>query len=300
MEQILIPVAVLSAMALVFGIGLAVASKVFEVKQDERIPLVREALPGANCGGCGFPGCDACAAAIVDGSAACNACPVGGAAVAEAIAGIMGEEAIDGPRLAAMVMCQGDHVKAPARAEYYGVKDCREAVNANGGAKGCRFGCIGYGSCVAACKFDALHMSENGLPVVNRDNCTACNQCVITCPKGVMQLVPFDHDIRVSCKNRMKGKYTRPDCSIGCITCRRCVKVCPTGAVTVQDNLASVDYEKCIQCGLCTEVCPTGALTGHKKEGALEAYEAAHPDYVRPETKPKKKAAPKAAPKVQA
>lgn len=293
--QILIPVGILGAMALVFGLLLAVASKIFEVKVDERVPLVRDALPGANCGGCGFPGCDACAAAIVGGTAACNACPVGGAAAAEEIAKIMGEEAIEGPRLAAMVLCQGDCEVAPRRADYYGVMDCREAVNANGGAKDCRFGCIGYGSCVKACKFDALHMSDKMLPVVNRDNCTACNQCVIACPKGVMQLVPYDHDIRVNCKNMMKGKFTRTDCSKGCIACRRCVKVCPTGAVTVADNLASIDYEKCIQCGLCVEVCPTHALTGNKKEGALEAYEKAHPEYKRPEAKPKKAPAKKPA-----
>ncbi len=285
--QILTPVLIFGVIGLIFGGGLALAAQVFAVKQDERIPAVRNALPGANCGGCGFPGCDALAASIVAGESPVNGCPVGGAAAAAAIANIMGEEASTGPEMAAAVLCHGTHALAPDRARYFGTLDCRAALNANGGTKGCRFGCIGYGSCVKSCKFDALSMTETGLPKVDKDKCTSCGACVITCPKDIIELVPKDQNIIVSCQNTYKGKYTKADCKVGCIACRLCVKVCPTGAVSVNDNLASIDYEKCIQCGLCVEKCPTHAINGVAKPAALEEYKKNHPEYEMPKPKAK-------------
>lgn len=261
MMQILIPVAVLGAMGLVFGVGLAVAAKIFEVKVDERIPLVREALPGANCGGCGLPGCDALAEAIVGGNAAINACPVGGASCAEAIGEIMGQSVGDAIPTVACTLCKGSCDHSPDVADYYGVADCREILVANGGIKKCRYGCLGLGTCVKACKFDALKIGENGLPEVDIDKCTSCGQCVEVCPKNIMAIVPANQLIHIDCSNKDKGKLVRGSCDVGCIACRACVKVCPTEAIVVEDNLARIDYDKCIQCGACVEKCPTNAIT---------------------------------------
>ncbi|MEG0377768.1 MAG: RnfABCDGE type electron transport complex subunit B, partial [Eubacterium sp.] len=199
--ELLIPVLILGVMGLIFGAGLALAAKIFEVKTDERVPLVRAALPGANCGGCGYPGCDALAAAMVKGDAAVNACPVGGAATALNIGDIMGESAGANEPVAACVLCKGDCENAPTRADYYGVRDCREALIANGGIKKCRYGCIGFGTCVNACMFGALSMGENGLPTVDVDKCTACGKCKSICPKGIIDLIPSDQLIHVDCRS---------------------------------------------------------------------------------------------------
>lgn len=262
--QLIIPVVVLGLMGLIFGGGLAVASKVFEVKTDERVPLVREKLPGANCGGCGYPGCDAMAEAIVNGEAPVNGCPVGGAACASAIAEIMGLDAGDAMPMVASVGCKGSCDLAPNRAEYYGIHDCREALIANGGAKQCRFGCLGYGTCVDACVFDAIHIGDKGLPEVDVDACTACGKCRDACPRSIISLIPKDQLIHVDCRSHDKGKLVRANCGTGCIGCKACVKVCEAAAITVDNNLAAIDYTRCVQCGACAEKCPTGAITWEK------------------------------------
>lgn len=287
--EIIIPVIVLGAMGLFFGSGLALASKIFEVQQDERIPLVRNELPGANCGGCGYPGCDALAEAIVKGEAEPNACPVGGQNTAESVAEIMGIVVEETEPQTARVLCHGTHDLAPVRAQYYGVNDCREALNANGGTKSCRYGCLGFGSCVAACPFDAIVMTESGIPQIDEDKCTACATCVAVCPKSVIGIVPKNKKITVSCQNLDKAKLVKPSCQVGCVGCRLCTRVCPTGAITVTNNLASIDYDKCISCGLCIEKCPSHAITGEKIEGALEKYMQEHPDFDPTPQKPTRK-----------
>ena len=176
LNAILIPVGILGAFGLVFGIGLAIAAKVFEVNVDHRFPAVRAALPGANCGACGYPGCDALALAILNGEAEADACPVGGKKTAEAIAEIMGVKVDPAVRKIAIVICQGTFENAPDRAKYYGEKDCREAMVASGGSKGCHFGCIGYGACKTACQFDAIVMGTDGLPIIDTDKCTSCGK----------------------------------------------------------------------------------------------------------------------------
>ncbi|MDO4289450.1 MAG: RnfABCDGE type electron transport complex subunit B, partial [Eubacterium sp.] len=261
MMELLIPVAVLGVMGLIFGAGLAIASKIFEVKVDERVPLVREALPGANCGGCGFPGCDALAAAIVSGEASVDACPVGGAAVAAAIGKIMGEDAGAQTPKVACVQCKGDCDHAPSMADYFGAMDCREALVANGGVKQCRYGCLGLGTCVKACMFGALSIGDKGLPVVDVEKCVACGKCKTACPRQIIDIIPEDKLIHVDCRSKDKGKIVRQNCEVGCIGCRACTKVCPEEAITVTDNLASIDYDKCVLCGACVEKCPTGAIT---------------------------------------
>ena len=215
-----------------------------------------EELPGNNCGGCGFPGCDGLAAAIAKGEAPVNACPVGGAAAAAKIAAIMGQEAGENIRMTAFVKCAGDCEKAGKSYDYIGVKDCKMAtLMQNGGEKACSYGCLGYGSCVKACGFDAIHI-VNGIAVVDKEKCKACGKCVAECPKHLIELIPYQQKQAVACSSKEKGKAVMSACEIGCIGCRKCVKECPSEAITVVDNVAQIDYEKCTNCGKCKETCP--------------------------------------------
>ncbi|MBC3797661.1 RnfABCDGE type electron transport complex subunit B [Acetobacterium tundrae] len=271
LNAILVPIGIISAFGLLFGIGLAIAAKVFEVPEDPRIPLVRAALPGANCGGCGFPGCDALAGSIVEGSAAVDVCPVGGGDTAAAIAKIMGKEAGSAVKKIATVICQGTCETAPNRADYYGEMDCREAMIASGGAKGCRYGCMGYGTCKSVCPFNAISMGEDGLPKVDPDKCTSCGKCVDACPKSVMNLVPITQEIIVKCHNLDKGKIARLSCTTACIGCGACEKACNFDAIKVENNCAKIDYDKCRQCYECVDKCPMNCISGDIDYGKLTA-----------------------------
>ena len=272
LSAILVPVGILGVFGLVFGIGLAIAAKVFEVYEDPRVPMVRAALPGANCGGCGLPGCDALASNIVDGTAAIDACPVGGADCAAAIAEIMGMEAGSAVKRVATVICQGTCETAPNRAEYYGEMDCREAMIASGGAKGCRYGCMGLGTCKAVCPFDAIIMGEDGLPKIDPDKCTSCGKCVDACPKAIMNLVPAAQDVIVKCNNKDKGKTAKLVCTTACIACGACVKACKFDAIAVENNIAKIDYDKCVQCYECVVKCPMHTISGDVETGKKTAY----------------------------
>ena len=256
---VLLPMGILGAMGAVFGVGLAAASKVFEVKVDERVAQVREFLPGANCAACGYSGCDGYAEAVVSGEAKPNKCPVGGQAAAAAIAGVMGVEAGSQQKMVARVRCLGTTGSCGEKYEYNGIADCTAASLVSGGPKSCTYGCMGFGSCVKACQFDAIYMYE-GIACVSAERCTACGQCVQSCPKSLIELVPEDKQYIVSCMNRDKGGVTRKACSVGCIGCMRCVKACEYGAVTVENNLAVIDYEKCQSCGECVKACPQSCI----------------------------------------
>jgi len=272
LNAILVPVGILGLFGLVFGIGLAIAAKVFEVDVDHRFPIVRAALPGANCGGCGLPGCDALALAIINGEAGVDACPVGGVAAAAAIAEIMGLEAGSAVKQVATVICQGTCETAPNRAEYYGEMDCREAMIASGGSKDCRYGCMGYGTCKAVCPFDAIVMGEDGLPKVDPDKCTSCGKCIEACPKSIMVLVPATQDVIVKCHSAAKGKIAKQACSTACIACGACVKACRFDAVKVENNCAIIDYDKCTQCYECVVKCPMNTISGDVASGKKLAY----------------------------
>ncbi|WKY43029.1 RnfABCDGE type electron transport complex subunit B [Eubacteriaceae bacterium ES2] len=272
LNAILVPVGVIGVFGLVFGVGLAIASKVFEVYVDPRVPEVRAALPGANCGGCGLPGCDALAANIVDGTAAVNACPVGGPDCAAAIAAIMGIEAGSSVKQVATVICQGSCENAPNRAEYYGEMDCREAMVASGGIKGCRYGCMGLGTCKNVCPFDAIVMGPDGLPVVDPEKCTSCGQCIDACPKAIMKLVPETQEVKILCNNHDRGKNARLVCKTACIGCGACVKACKFDAVKVENNCAIIDYDKCRQCYECVDKCPMNCISGDVEYGKTTAY----------------------------
>nr|WP_320025536.1 RnfABCDGE type electron transport complex subunit B [uncultured Acetobacterium sp.] len=271
LNAILVPVVILGAFGLLFGIGLAIAAKVFAVDVDHRFPMVRAALPGANCGACGYPGCDALALAILNGEARADACPVGGTKSATAIAEIMGVKVGSTVKKIATVICQGNFERAPDRAKYYGEKDCREAMIASGGSKGCRFGCIGYGTCKTACQFDAIVMGDDGLPKVDPDKCTSCGKCVEACPKSIMKLVPITQDVIVKCHNLDLGKTAKRVCTTACIACGACVRACQFDAVAVENNCAKIDYNKCVQCYECVDKCPMHCISGDVETGKKKA-----------------------------
>lgn len=254
-----LPAIVLGGLAVFFGIVLTYASKKFVVEVNPKVAEVREVLPGANCGGCGYAGCDACAEAIGTGKAPVSACPVGGAAVAAKVAAIMGVEVGSMERQVARVMCHGDNDNAKQKYEYQGIQDCKAAEMLAGGSKSCRYGCTGLGTCEKACPFDAIHV-VNGVAVVDEEKCTACKKCIESCPKHIIELVPVSKQVRVLCKNTDKGKAVVEVCKVGCIGCQKCVKACQFDAMTFDNNLAKIDYSKCTNCMVCAEVCPTKTI----------------------------------------
>ncbi|HHV72406.1 MAG TPA: RnfABCDGE type electron transport complex subunit B [Clostridia bacterium] len=256
----------LAIAGLALGAILAIAAKKFAVEVDERVPKIREVLPGANCGACGYPGCDGLAAAIVAGSAPVNACPVGGNPVAEQIAAIMGVEAgSTGEPKVAKVICQGDQSNAVFRSEYDGPMSCKAATMLGGGPKGCSYACVGLGTCAQVCPFGAITMSDKGLPVIDGELCTACGKCVEACPKKVIELVNRSQPVWILCNSQAKGAEVRKVCKVGCIACGICAKVCPVDAIEVKNNLAKIDPAKCIKCGLCAQKCPMHTIESHVK-----------------------------------
>ncbi|MBU3090947.1 RnfABCDGE type electron transport complex subunit B [Clostridium sp. CF011] len=261
MNNLIYPVISIGGIGLVFGIVLGYANKKFYVAVDPKIPLVREALPSANCGACGFAGCDAYAAAVVEGGALLNACSVGGASVAEKIGEIMGVSVETANPQVAFVKCKGTCTVAKEKYEYDGIKDCRQAVIApGGGPKACADGCLGFASCVRACEFNALHVID-GVAVVYKDNCVACGACIAVCPKNLIELVPATQEVLIECNSKSKGKTVKDNCGVGCIACGMCARVCPSKAIVMVNNLPVIDFEKCTQCGLCSTKCPTKVIS---------------------------------------
>ncbi|MBR2473981.1 MAG: RnfABCDGE type electron transport complex subunit B [Clostridia bacterium] len=253
--EILIPALIFAGLGAAIGILLAVASKAFAVPANEKAEQIAELLPGANCGGCGYSGCAALAEAIAEGKAKPNACAVGGDAEAAEIAKIMGVAAEKPVRLHAQVMCSGCEGVAKYKFEYEGVADCKAAMQLGGGSKTCPNGCLGLGSCVAKCQFNAISIVD-GIAVVDREKCKACGMCVATCPKNIIKLIPFDSKYYVGCVSTEKGAVKRAYCDASCIGCKMCEKACPTGAIAVENFVAKIDYEKCINCGACVSKCP--------------------------------------------
>ncbi|MCI9220058.1 MAG: RnfABCDGE type electron transport complex subunit B [Lachnospiraceae bacterium] len=253
---ILTATAVVGVVGVFVGLFLGVAGIKFRVEVDEKEEAVLAALPGNNCGGCGYAGCSGLAAAIAKGEAPVNACPVGGAPVGEKIAAIMGVEAGASERKVAFVACMGDCGKSRQDYEYFGAQDCQMmGFVPGGGPKSCNSGCLGFGSCVKACPFDAIHV-VNGVALVDKEKCKACGKCVEVCPKHLISLIPYDARYAVACSSKDKGPVTMKACDVGCIGCGLCARNCPSQAVEVKDFHAAIDQEKCTGCGTCVEKCP--------------------------------------------
>lgn len=255
MNNILTAILVLGIMGAIFGMILAIASKVFAVKNDPRLAEITDHLAGANCGGCGYAGCSDCASHILNGTAPVTACAPAGAENAAAIAKIMGIKLEKGEKHVAFVKCNGG-VNAKKRYEYRGVHDCVGATKVAAGPLDCAYGCLGFGSCVDACKFDAMHIGPNGVAVVDREKCTNCMACAAACPRHLIVSVPYSSEEVVPCSSKDKGVVARKACDVSCIGCHLCEKNCPTGAITVKDFLACIDYSKCTHCGTCVTKCP--------------------------------------------
>ena len=257
---IIIAAAVVGILGILIGIFLGIASEKFKVEVDEKEILVRNELPGNNCGGCGYAGCDALAKAIAAGQAEVGACPVGGASTAEKIGAIMGVAGGTAEKKVAFVKCKGTCDKTKVQYNYYGVDDCKKvSVVPGAGEKACTYGCMGYGSCVKACAFDAIHVVD-GVAVVDKEKCVACGKCVSSCPNHLIELVPYKAEHLVQCSSHDKGKDVKSVCESGCIDCTLCTKQCEFDAIHMEDNLAVIDYEKCTNCGKCAEKCPVKVI----------------------------------------
>ena len=268
---ILCSLGVLGALGVVFGLLLGFVGKKFEVKEDERVIAVREALAGANCGACGFPGCDGFAKAVVEGNAPVTGCSAGGKKTADAISAIMGVSADVGERKVGRVRCNGTCDNASVRYEYEGLTSCRAAAALSGGPKECSFACLGYGDCYNVCKFNSITI-ENGVAKINDDYCTGCGACVNACPRSIIALVPKNRTVVVQCRNTETGKTARLQCKVACIGCHRCEKACPSDAIHVVNGVAEIDPDKCTRCGACVKDCPMHCIYNFF-EGLEESYD---------------------------
>ena len=252
--QVFIPALILLVLAMLFAIALAYLGKKLAVSRDERIDQVRDCLSGANCGACGYAGCDGFATALVEGKAELSSCNATSKEKKEEIAEILGLTDT-GEATKVVVCCQGGQ-DAKDKYDYVGYGDCRSMELLAGGRKQCAWGCLGTGSCVDACQHHAVTVKQKGYSEVSLSKCISCGRCISVCPKKIIKRIPASATYYVACSNHQKGKEVRELCAKGCIACGLCVKQCEVGAITIVDNLATIDYTKCINCGKCAAKCP--------------------------------------------
>ncbi len=253
--SILYSVIALAGLGLLFGILITFVSKKFEVEKDERVEKLLELLPNGNCGGCGFAGCSAYAQAVADGRAEPNLCSICSPDAVAEIGKILGVKIKGKEHVTAYVMCCGNGDNTTEKYLYDGIDNCISAAKISGGFKSCSFACLGFGNCVDVCKFNALSIKD-GIAYVNVEKCVGCGACVNACPKGLIQLVPKSAKYVVRCSSRDKGAETKNSCRAGCIACKICEKNCPSDAISVENNIAVIDYKKCTSCGMCADKCP--------------------------------------------
>lgn len=255
---------ILKALAVLFGTGiiasvvLILASHYMSVPSDPRKDKARQCLPGANCGACGYTGCDGYAEAVAGGEA-CNLCIPGGAATAAALAEIFGGDCDCAEPMMAYVHCNGTNEATEPAAEYEGLRTCAAMCLACGGPETCKFSCLGCLDCADVCPVGAI-VCKDGIARIDPDICIGCGKCANTCPKHIISMIPKKAAVAVSCSSCDGGAQTRKNCKNGCIACKKCEKACPNGAITVVNNLSVIDYEKCTGCGACAEVCPVKCI----------------------------------------
>jgi electron transport complex protein RnfB len=259
---------VMGGIGLTFGLILAFANKKFAIEVNPLIHMVEDILPKGQCGACGYAGCMAYAEAVVlDPAVQPNLCIPGKETVAKAVGELTGKVAPEMEPRIAYVKCAGTLDKAERKYYYTGLHDCAAATLLHSGPKGCQYGCIGFGSCAKNCPFDALHMGDDGLPIVDPSKCTGCGKCETICPKKVIQMVPVGRHVSVHCNSHARGAMARKFCTVACIGCSVCQKNCPHGAINMDSSLAVVDSHICMEkCEdpVCITKCPTKAIVSKK------------------------------------
>ena len=260
MDTIIITTSAIGLTGLVCGAALATAAKFLAVKEDPRIEEASELLPGANCGGCGFAGCADYAKAIIIDNVSINLCAPGGSGTLDALSKMMGIDAEATERKVAIVLCGGDRTNAGQKHAYNGVADCRAAHSVGAGDKQCRYGCLGYGSCVRACPVGAIELRD-GLAVVHADTCISCGACVRTCPRALIKMIPASATTHVMCSSKDKGPIVKKACKVGCIGCRICMKLSDEGAFSMDGFLAVVNYEASFEGNAAATKCPGKCIT---------------------------------------
>lgn len=264
--NILIPIIIVVVIGLIAGIILTVAANVMKVAVNEKIEKLIDVLPGANCGACGFAGCNDYATALVEGdNVSTGLCPVGGAAVAADIAEVLGVEVANTEPMTATVKCHGYSTSVRKIMQIDADWSCKGINHLYGGKMLCRYGCIGQGDCQEVCPQNAIDIND-GLAVIKKDLCVGCGICKDACPKGLISIHPKKQNIQVACMSKYESLKTVEACSMGCIACGKCVETCKFDSIHIENNKAVIDYEKCKLCGMCVKVCPTGALVNLKRK----------------------------------
>lgn len=266
LTSLIIPISILGGLGLIFGIGLGIASKMFAVDKDPHFDEILELLPGANCGGCGYPGCEGLAEAVCRKEANITSCGIMKEENAKKASKILGIEIIKLKERHARVLCSGGRGISRDEFDYDGLPDCRSVNKIYGGQKKCKYACLGFGTCIDVCPFNAISINENGVARIETSMCTGCGMCVDICPRKCIVVEDEENRYYAACRNTDKGKAVISVCSAGCIACAKCAKECEAGAISMQNNLPVFDHDKCTNCSKCVEICPTHVIDRIKEE----------------------------------